>query len=476
MRGDLEGRRVIVIGTGIGGSGVSALLAKEGADVLVLERNPFAGGKAASFEREGFVYDSGVHWLARGERGPLGEIAREAGADLEFRSLEEGVQFCLGGRTVTLPSDMAEEDPMKAFFFQLGVGPEKIPAAWAFFEDVMRKRTPRELEALDRLSLADHVSRFISDEQFERLIEAFAGIYMVIGPRQSSAGEFVLCLSTHIREKSLSYPLGGMRAVPLAYLRATEKRGGTVRYSTPVRRIVVEGGRIRGVEAGGFIPADIVISNTGIKETVEMAGRSHFPAAYLERVDSLRLSYGGVSVKYALDAEVVRPHVIFYYPDPLRSDLMERQVAIFIPVPSAADPSLAPAGCQMVLAASLAPAGLENPEEADAICEAVLQRIENTMQDLFPDIERHVVWKLRTNTRYIAELSGRKTGEVIGVAQNRRQVGGNRPRHETPVEGLFLVGADTGGRGVGTEMAADSALALWRTVRDRARAVEKQGG
>ena len=92
MTGYLEGKKIIVIGTGIGGAGVSALLAKEGAHVLILERNPFPGGKAASFEREGFVYDSGVHWLARGERGPLGEIAAEAGVELEFRSMDEGVQ------------------------------------------------------------------------------------------------------------------------------------------------------------------------------------------------------------------------------------------------------------------------------------------------------------------------------------------------------------------------------------------------
>jgi phytoene dehydrogenase-like protein len=120
----------------------------------------------------------------------------------------------------------------------------------------------------------------------------------------------------------------------------------------------------------------------------------------------------------------------------------------------------------MVLAACLVPPGLENPEEADRICEAVTDRIENTMQDLFPDIESHVIWKMRTNTRYVAELSGRKTGEVIGLAQNRHQVGRNRPENKTPVEGLFLVGADTGGRGVGTEMAADSALILWRTLKD----------
>ncbi|HQP29715.1 MAG TPA: NAD(P)-binding protein, partial [Deltaproteobacteria bacterium] len=38
---NLKDKRVVVIGTGIGGSGIAALLAKEGADVLVLERNPY---------------------------------------------------------------------------------------------------------------------------------------------------------------------------------------------------------------------------------------------------------------------------------------------------------------------------------------------------------------------------------------------------------------------------------------------------
>ncbi len=466
MTGPLQGKRVVVLGTGIGGAGISALLAKEGADVQVLERNAFPGGKAASFDRDGFVYDSGVHWLARGERGPLGEIAAEAGVELRFRSLLEGVQFRLGGRTVTLPTAMDQEVPMKRFFRDLGVAPEGIPGAWALFRDVMREKTPVELEELDGVSLTEYVSRFVSDGQFDRLMEAFAGIYLVIGPRQSSAGEFIFCLSTHIVEKSLSYPLGGMRAVPIAYLKAVENRGGRVRYACPARRILVEGNRVRGVEADGFLEADMVISNTGIKETVDLVGRDSLPRVYLEAVDALRLSHGAVSVKYALAGEVVTPPVLFYYPDTSIPDLAERHAAVFIPVPSAADPSLAPPGCQMVLAACLVPAGLENPEESGRICEAVNDRIENTMQDLFPDLDRHIIWKMRTNTRYIAGISGRRTGEVIGVAQNRHQVGRKRPENRTPVEGLFLVGADTGGRGVGTEMAADSALNLWRMLKN----------
>ncbi|MDY6796739.1 MAG: hypothetical protein SWK76_15870 [Actinomycetota bacterium] len=73
-------------------------------------------------------------------------------------------------------------------------------------------------------------------------------------------------------------------------------------------------------------------------------------------------------------------------------------------VPSAADPSLALPGCQLVLAGSLAPPGLEELERADEICKGILDRIVNTMSDLYPDIEKHVIWKIRTNTQYIANI------------------------------------------------------------------------
>jgi prolycopene isomerase len=344
--------------------------------------------------------------------------------------------------------------------------PENREGAHALFKDLARERSPEELEALDEVSFSDFIAHFVDDEQLNRVLDGFTGMYMCISRRAASTGEFIVCFAGQNKEKNLCYPIGGMRAVPMAYLDALQSLGGELRYSTPVEQIVLESGKVRGVEAGGFIPADIVISNNGIKETVALAGRHHFPDDYLSMVDALRLSFGAVSVKYALDAEVVRSPLCCYFPDFRDEALVERQAAIFVPVPSAADPSLAPPGCQLVLAGSLAPPGLEEPEQAKAICNEMLDRIENTMQDLFPDLEEHIVWKIRTDTRYISEISGRWTGEVIGIAQNRRQVGKKRPSSVTPVQGLYLVGADAGGRGVGTEMAVDSALNLWRMLRN----------
>ncbi len=466
MAGSVKDRKIVVVGTGMGGASVSALLAKEGAKVTVLERNGYPGGKAASFEREGFIYDTGVHWLARGDRGPMGEVADIVGAEIEFCAMDTAMEYTTGGRTASLSQNMEEDESLRSLFEDIGVLPENREGAFALFKDLARERTPRELEALDEVSLSEYIARFVDDDQLNRVLDGFTGMYMCISRRAASTGEFILCFSGQNKEKNLCYPIGGMRAVPAAYLDALQDMGGELRYSTPVERIVSEGGKVRGVEAGGFVPADIVISNNGIKETVALAGRHNFPDDYLAMVDGLRLSFGAVSVKYALDAEVVKAPLACYFPDFHDKAMVERQAAIFVPVPSAADPSLTPPGCQLVLAGSLAPPGLEEPEQAAAICNEMLDRIENTMQDLYPGIEGHVIWKIRTGTRYIAEISGRWTGEVVGIAQNRHQVGKNRPSSVTPVRGLYLVGADAGGRGVGTEMAVDSALNLWRLLRN----------
>ena len=224
------------------------------------------------------------------------------------------------------------------------------------------------------------------------------------------------------------------------------------------------GGRKGGGGGGDFIPADIIISNNGVKETLDLAGRHNFPDDYVAMIDKMRLSFGAASVKYALDAEVVKLPLSCYAPDFNDPEMVERQGPLFVPGAPVVGPSSVPPGCQLIQAGSLGPPGLEEPEQADMICDMVLDRVENTMQDLYPDIEKHVVWKVRTNTQYVANISGRKTGEVIGLAQNRYQCGRNRPSNVSPIENLYLVGADAAGRGVGTEMAADSALNLLKTL------------
>jgi phytoene dehydrogenase-like protein len=80
----MKNKKVVVIGSGIGGAGVAVLLAKDGVKPIVFERNNFVGGKAGSIEHEGCLVEVGIHISPRGEKGPLAQIARKTDADVGF--------------------------------------------------------------------------------------------------------------------------------------------------------------------------------------------------------------------------------------------------------------------------------------------------------------------------------------------------------------------------------------------------------
>lgn len=79
-------REVIVVGGGIAGLTAAAYLAREGVDVLLLEKNDRCGGLVHSFVRDGFLFEGGVRAIV--DAGIVRPMLRELGAELEVvRSL-----------------------------------------------------------------------------------------------------------------------------------------------------------------------------------------------------------------------------------------------------------------------------------------------------------------------------------------------------------------------------------------------------
>lgn len=455
--------KVVVIGSGVGGAGCAALLVGKGFEVTLLERNDFPGGKGASFERDGFVYDTGVHAVGNGEKGPLGEINRIVDGDLEWALIEGGNRIALGDNVAHYPLDFASDDSIRSLIDGIGVRPGNEEDCFICFKELATIKPASEMEILDRMRLKDYVDQFTDDPNFHLMLNSTCGMLIVLTYYQGSAGEFIQCFARMAENASLSYPRGGMGSVAKAYLDAFERMGGTLEYERPVEGIIVEDDRVTGVEARGRIPADIVVSDAGLQPTVKMVG-DHLSREYVDWAMSLKSSYGAASVKYALDEEIVPYPLTLWMPDLSDPEAAAKYVGVFYPVPSIPDPELVPEGCQLVLAGAVLPA---DPKLKD-LNRQVLDRIEVTMSMLHPGIDDHVVWKLRTGTDYVAQISGRDLGEVIGLAQDFQQVGKDRPNPRMPIDGLYLVGADAGGRGIGTEMAGDSALNVSTMIEDDA--------
>ena len=58
----MSNKKVIVIGAGFSGLTGASLLARDGFDVTVLEKNDRAGGRALVYKEKGYSFDMGPSW------------------------------------------------------------------------------------------------------------------------------------------------------------------------------------------------------------------------------------------------------------------------------------------------------------------------------------------------------------------------------------------------------------------------------
>lgn len=469
--------RVVVIGSGIGGAAVAALLAGQGFAVHLIERNRFPGGKTGSYERDGFICDMGVHYAGRGERGPLGEVARRVSADLHFIKRDPFLRMMKGTRSCVLPLQLTSLSSLAKLGRLTGLKIRNLLGVYRFFRLLKSVRREDDVEPYDGMTLRDLLLSYTEDEEFHRLLDVFCGLMLVLPYTEASAGEFLWGFATWARDASCSYPRGGFRQIAVSYLQACERLGGRVRHGEAARAIRVEKGRVVGVETEkDFYPADLVVSNAGIKTTIALVGKDSFDPAYLRWAENLKDSAGAVTIKYAVDRKPVDLPITIHY-DPgcnfsrdlegMSRGIVPDALPLYMPCTTLVDPTLAPKGKHLLLIGTTVPASLEARE----VAERVLDRVEEKIRGIVPGLYGHILWKHRTGLDYIDGLGGRGGGEAIGLAQRFDQVGKGKPEPRMPIEGLWLVGCDAGGRGIGTEQAADSALKVAEAIRRQRRAI-----
>ncbi|HIH97461.1 MAG TPA: hypothetical protein HA346_00375, partial [Thermoplasmata archaeon] len=100
---------------------------------------------------------------------------------------------------------------------------------------------------------------------------------------------------------------GGASAICEAFARYVARKGGEVLTNAEVAKILVESGKVKGVELkdGSKFESDLVISTTGVKETVfKLVGRDHFPKEYVKKVEEIKHSLTAVCLRIALNEKV----------------------------------------------------------------------------------------------------------------------------------------------------------------------------
>jgi prolycopene isomerase len=379
-------------------------------------------------------------------------------------------------RGVAVPADLAR---MPRFAVELAralrLSPVEALRAARLFTHILAM-SDAEVEAWDHRTIEEFVTPFTDSGPTLGTFGFLLGLYFILPYWQVSAGEALHCFRAMANDNALSYPRGGSIAIPRAYVKIAEELGAEVRVGTGVRRIVVEGGEVRGVELsdGTTLPADIVVSTSSIRTTVlHLAGPQHFPDAYVERAKSIKGSYIAVQAKIGLSKKLVSAGSIVGGVgedvdmfDVTTHDIKEMFNAVtrgqippivpfYCPVPTNFDPELAPPGHQLLTVCAVAPTSdvvLSDPGPAWE--ESMLR----TVRRVVPGLDEHAIFIDRFSVDFIERWIGKEFGPAVSTGQTPGQVGARRPPVWTPVRGLYLAGCNAGARGVGTELAAASAM------------------
>jgi len=310
----------IIVGSGLSGLYLAALLSKLGRRVVVLEQHYVAGGCTHTFKDKGFEFDTGVHYVGMATHittwmdfaaGQQGAVRMQRQGDDDGSQVYNEIH--IAGECAhrfrpgphTFANDLIAKYPeergaIRKFLLEVHIGAPMLALIGAkHYLPVSAWKCILGLPNPIRWLLKRYMGRTLSqvlddcgvhDQKLRATLSAEFGDYGTVpdeAPFTLHAG-----ILSHYWPEGGFYPVGGSDAFAHALIPPIFKAGGAVLVRAPVQEILIENGRAVGVRMEGnkgvVRAKHSVISAAGVETTyrrllneVEVAKAGGPPASLL---------------------------------------------------------------------------------------------------------------------------------------------------------------------------------------------------
>ncbi|MBS2029265.1 MAG: NAD(P)/FAD-dependent oxidoreductase [Deltaproteobacteria bacterium] len=495
----------LVIGTGMGGLTVGAMLAKSGRRVLLLEAHDTAGGYAHTFQMKDYRFCAQVHYIFNcGEGETIHRFLSRLGVaeQVPFVRLDpEGFDHVVvGGERFRIPNGLAKfrerlmrqfpeaHEPLRRYFEVIAaiadgldrldavpplLSPAALLAAWRY------RHVIRHL----RWTLEDLYDDVQMPPKLRAILAGQCGDYL-LPPRDVSLLLHVALVSGY--DRGAYYPKRHYFHFIETIVEAIRAQPGcAVLLEHEVERIHVERGQVVGVTAknGARFTADRYISNVDPKRTARLAGEQSFTGQDAERLD-YDYSSGTITLYLGIRGLDLREHGfgshnVWHYPHAdlnriyddqlLRNDLRDPWLFLSTPTLHSEEPGLCPPGDQILeVATSCDEAHFAQLRRRDRRAyNFEKKRLRDHLLDVLerhylPGLRRHLVKQVMGTPATNERFCWAPLGNSYGAALTPRHVGLARKPYRSSLKNLWLVNATAGFPSVAGTVSAG--LTLYREL------------
>jgi phytoene desaturase len=457
---------VTIIGAGFAGLAAAALLAKDGCDVTVIEKNEMAGGRARTWKKDGFIFDMGPswYWMPDVFENYYNLFGKTASDFYTLKRLNPSYRIYFGKKdTIDVPATLAD---LYALFEKLEPGSSKNlkhfldQAKYKYdvgMNEYVFKPSHSVMEYFDpRLAMSGiklqllgnmrkHVHQLFKNERLRKLLE-FPVLFLGATPQHTPALYSLMNYADLVL--GTWYPMGGMHKIVAAMQHIAEGEGVKFIFDTEVTKIEVKNNLAEYVITNkGSFKSDFVVGNADyhhIDQHLFDKPYRNYSEEYWDKrtmAPSCLLFYVGLNKKLnnllhhnLFFDEDFDQHAEEIYTNPQ----WPSKPLFYACCPSVTDKSVAPEGCEnLFFLIPVAPDLKDSESKREEYFNLLIDRFKDLTGN---DISDNILFKRSyAMNDFVADYHAFK-GNAYGLANTLKQTAFLKPKMKSKVTNFLYTG------------------------------------